>query len=618
MSDTVRSFKDRVKAACCTIKQGLSFRYIGLIIILSLTLVLAMAVFYYTDMMDTLENSVMLYQAIKHGQFRQFYTYSLENSPAVFASNYELPIYLLFMVWNLPTVIAADHGFSYTVSIKSILWCKCLLVFALFVCVFFMWKILSAVFERRLDLQERTVIALALFASPIVFLSVFVACQYDCISFAFMLAGVYCYLKGNQFWFLILFYLAFPLKSFSVFLFIPLLMFQDKNIPRLILKLGGMFVLPFCFGILFSGDPSYTFLLKSQSADAIGLITGANITMGAIRINLFMAVYLLICFACYIQPYDKHKVIYFCAWVYVGFVLFVQIRSYWMFLAEPFIILMIAERPEKARANHLIHMVGAIAGSMFFLYSHWIYNTNRNVSFLLFDRLFQKPAIQAFGTTAAMVDDYGLDAYIPLLRTVFIVSFLLLMILNSSDQLWGNSCRFPRWISLSFQVCSIIIIFTMMFTAEYKADKEPALDTLISDTAKAALVEGNDVAAGILFEQPFLIKEQREVDSIWIECSTTSTSRAGRGRICLMIIDSNDQTISKKIIGSSILKTGINKIAIDSTLLMPGEYRLTIQGLTEPRGPAVFIFHAPFLNDGILPARINGETAEWPLCIKIK
>ena len=80
-----------------------SFNYILVILLLLSSLV----IFYYTDFSDTLDNSVMLFEVIEKGKILSFYKYAAENAHfnTVYTANYNIFLYFIFMIWNLPTIL---------------------------------------------------------------------------------------------------------------------------------------------------------------------------------------------------------------------------------------------------------------------------------------------------------------------------------------------------------------------------------------------------------------------------------------------------------------------------------------------------------------------------------
>ena len=319
-------------------------------------------VYLYTDMVDMVSNSNLLLKAVFEGKFLEYYTYTLENSTSAFAANYDLPLYLIFSIWNLPFALI----FHFEANGIVYLWFKLLVVLCIVVCSCIMYKIYKLFDEE--DHFTRGSFLLLMVTSPLVFLGEFVAGQYDCISMILILAGMYEYLKGRDNRSLLFFCLAVPIKTFAIFLFIPLLVYREKNVLKILLKTACVFIIPFICKLIFRGDPAYSFLLGSQNRDAAKLLMKASIQVFNIEIHVFLLFFLLICFICYFCKYDKSKVLLISASIYTSFILFIPIRSYWVFLAEPFLILLMTTRPKLYKVNFLIHTVAVISGSIFFLY----------------------------------------------------------------------------------------------------------------------------------------------------------------------------------------------------------------------------------------------------------
>lgn len=612
------------RTGCIFEEKQKTIERICLVGIISATLLFAILVFYYTDIMDVLNNAVLLYETLRgKGEFRHYYTYSAEYASSVYAANYEILIYFVFMIWNLPTAIAAERGFDYMNSLKAIVWCKCLVLLTMVACVYLLWKIYDILAEETNRNKKEEILNVALFflSSPLVIMAGFIACQFDSLAFVFILLGVYYYLQDKTVPFLLSFYISFPFKAFSIFVFIPLILLHEKKIWKAALELIGIFTLPCFFNIIFRMDPSYDILLSSQNRDARGLITGAVISIGKVDLNIFIALYFVICLFSLFAQYEKRYAIYLCAVTFASFVLFVPIRSYWVFLMEPFIILIILNNIQLRSLGFLLNTIGEIAGMVFFLYNHWIYNTGKNTSYLFLKKIFAEPEERLFGSFEEIVKFYELNPYISLFRTIFITSFIVLLIIYlPSFQLGGKNYKSPfgEDMLLYLRILFTDFMITLMVIAEFYPGGKIVINTMTAD-GDMPYFEA-DLASGSSIEQSFIIHERTDISQILLQFYNPSTGRGNRGRIKISIRREEDGAVIYSTLkgNSSIPSESIYRVKMKKASLDPGSYVVSVSGLITRESGSLFLCLSEEEMNTIEPAIVNGVRQDHPMYIQIK
>ncbi len=627
---------------------------ICLLVIALLTVSIASFIFLYDDLVDMVCNSNLLLQSVFTGRLRDFYTYTMENSWSSFPANYSLPIYLIFAIWNLPMVLL----FNFKVNGFVYLWFKLLIVLCVVACACLMYRV-YILYDQKKCLSKGSFL-LMLLVSPLVFLSEFVAGQYDCIAMILILAALYEYIRENDKLSLLLFCLAIPIKSFAIFLFFPLLAYREKSIFKILLKSVCVFILPLFCGLMFKNDPAYAILTGSQARDAAELILNGSIVIGNIEIHVFILIYLLLCYFCYFQKYDKSKVLWISAVVYTSFVIFVPIRSYWVFLAEPFLILLITTKPKHYKVSAFIHTVAQISGSLFFLYFHGIYNSKRITRQLVLYKLFDLPSIVKYGSFKNFVNVHGWGMYVPLLRTVFVGSCLALLLINAydSDKIKLSSSFSSKVLLWIKSGVTIGIICIMVFVETYPCS-QPVIDTLdysvtncrphvdytepisqrndvvidgISNTVSTSSViiqDSNnndqtinyysaDINSGAMIEQPFEIIESRDISEIYLQFCNTDETRWNRGRLRITVLNKDTGVVlTESVIGTAMIASNNPYILhIHKTTLEEGNYILRITNIETPRSAAIYAI-CNLKETDYDPAAINGQVMEYPVCICI-
>ncbi len=603
-------------------KKDFVFNKLSLAFII-LTFITSFFVFLYTDITDTMENSVLLFHSIKIGDLSHFYTYSLEHSESVFPANYQIPLYLLFMIWNLPIAFLSEMGFDYLHSLEAVLWCKLLIVIFLFVCAHFMYKIAKLYIDEKDELKFSTILIL-FFSAPTVILSTQIACQYDCIAFSLILAGIYEYLKENKKAFILLFCLAFPLKSFSIFVFIPLVLLMEKNVFKVGFYTVLNFVIPIICSFIFRDDTSFGFLLKAQNQSAIDLVCKVQLefTKG-VGIPLFVATYFVLCVCCYLIKYEKDNAILIGAITYILFITLAPIRSYWVFLCEPLCILLILKYKNVLKQNIILHIVGSTCGTIFYLYQHWIYNTGYLSKRLVLGLFLNESNTYKYGSFFKFVNINGLGAFMPLLFTVFAMSYLLipLICILSFKPIRGKficskffEIDIPISILLFIQsVLSFLIILILLYSETF-IGKPIAIDTITPENISLCdcnLSEGNVISTS------FELQEDLEISELIFLCKNLNTERKDRCRLEISIEDEDKNIVVNEIIGASSIKSkDEHLVKIDKTLLAAGRYTIYFKTLNLGDSKPIYLYFTSKEFNNV-ETFINGEIQDYNICLKL-
>ena len=162
--------------------------------LLAFALLAGFLIFFYQDIGDTLDNAVMFTECVLDGHPLSFYKYSAENAApgTVYSANYNILLYTLFAVWNLPTSLMHIYGgFDYTTSVLALLWSKMMVVMFYALIAQEMAKLVKVLAPDMKD-APRTSVFLFL-SSLCAFVPGMIAVQYDCISLWFMLLAVRLY-----------------------------------------------------------------------------------------------------------------------------------------------------------------------------------------------------------------------------------------------------------------------------------------------------------------------------------------------------------------------------------------------------------------------------------------
>lgn len=553
---------------------------------LVIAILLSYVVFWYSDIGDTLDNGVLLAESIVKGKFLDYYEYASVNSSAysVYPANYNILLYAVFAIWNLPTVILhITTDFDYMVSTGAMLWCKAIIPVALLGIALIVKKLTERLGGSD---EDGTVAAFLSVTSLSVMVPALVASQYDCIALFFMLLGIYFYSKGKTVPFILMFAIAVPLKLFAIFIFIPLLLIRFKNVLHLLVMLLSVMVPSVLLELPFKGEPFYEAALGSQNGDAIELIVGANVKIGDFKINLFFIAYILICFICYMHREksnisDTRLGVYFSFAVFAAFCILIPIRSYWIILFTPFLAILAGLRKGCRVLPILVDTLAGLGAGLFFLANHWIYNTGHIASHLVLYNVELKEGMEPkYGSFDYFIEDLGLWD----MRFIFFAVFIGAVVFA----LWylypeRNSYKTENSIGMNFYWALLarpIILIAVSATLIYcefaavpevkfgETSYETVMDRNVMDTSKDFVVMRT-----LSFESDETLTEM----TVHVD---TYAYRSARALLGVRIFDDTDEIIWEDSIGIVLIEDDKATFDLDKLKVEAGkEYTLELYAI---------------------------------------
>lgn len=601
-------------------------------------LLVSFLVFYYTDYSDTLDNAVLLAEAVVKGQFTEFYGYSAVNaSPqTTYTADYPLLMYLIFLVWNLPTVIAhLTTGFDYMGSMTALLWCKALIGLAL-LAVYGVLRKLIGLYRSEKKIQNLAGV-LFLTGSCTVLPSM-VMVQYDVFAIFFMLLGIYYYLKEDEKKFLLFFAIALPLKTFAVFIFLPLLLLREKRVIGIGLKTLLVFVLQFVGELPFLGDPYYGICMDSQNGDAMKLLLESTVRVAEYELNLFLVCFLMVCVFCYLYRPEKESrertryvALYACLASMASLLLLIDTRAYWIILLVPFLLLVLFFDRERNKANLLLFLVSTTAYSVYSFMDFWAYSYRELVSRLFLPKVVSLPAWETmkYGNVQGFFAYHGLDLYANMLYSVFFVGIVLILIINfpgkQAARRWeedgvahGKNSWESRWwagfvqIGISFGLICLLLYVNL---AESGAWLNRSLDE--------ETVYGADIMQGNVLSQEFLVAEDAKAELLTFRTYHTNGRRYNRGAARITLEDAvSGQVLTEELVGIALVESDQEyDLKIDEVELKAGHpYRVRIEGLPGKQGQETEFCFAQTVRllDEERPLLVNGKPQQGNLAIRIR
>ncbi len=355
------------------------------------------AFYLYGDMIVTAASSMNVWTTLFKGKLHEFYTY---RYPAVDGYEklangkgggvYDFCIYFIYSLYLLPgwiwekvTGLSLFSQWATRAYVKEMA-----SVFVIF-SAYFVYKIAR---ECDLEKEQAKWAPLIYLSSALLYYSEILTGAYDIISVAFSLLGIYCYLKKRRAGFVMAFAVAMACKMFALWIFIPLLLLEEKRIYRVILDmLAGISVIVvprvgFSLATRLLGNPAVeagkkvnnvlygTEIAHSNLINA-GIFPQEEMRTAIIRIGglpLVIVGALLIWLGCYFykEKLAPRMIVYLCAVVMTLFVVTCKVHPYWVTLLVPYIALLISFHRDRMWQNCLLEFLFTV-GYMGRMYLFW-------------------------------------------------------------------------------------------------------------------------------------------------------------------------------------------------------------------------------------------------------
>lgn len=595
--------------------------------ILAVVLFFAAIFFMYGDITNTIDNSNILIRAVTHGKMLNFYELSVQQSATNYAANYNFMIYVIFALWQSPAyfIVQAMHK-SYLDCAGAMMWSKMLVILFSAIIAFYIYKIVMLVMDQN---RKRALLAVLLYySSMFVVYPVFICVQIDALSIGFMMFGLYHYLKKDRFLFWLAFLIATPCKMFALLLALPLILAREKNLFKAAVFWVSMAGLLIVEKIMFHASPIYGYALDAQSRDAIDGMLRANLKLGRMITVFFICYMALLLYAYMKKSFEAKHIIYMCFFLWGTFASFSALRSYWIYLVAPFMILAICINDRFMKYTTIVETIGsfgyfcmlATGGSQSFRYDQllrWLY----------FPSIARIPAEgqMKYGNLYQFVLDHQWDRYQALFSTIYVFSVLAVLVLTAPKlQDVGEKEKMNRWV-LPFRPLFLVIAGAVIIYA-YTASTNPvAWDTrnyqsMARHTDLIASEEQNTL------EQDLVFPDNRRLDELTLKFKNTFPQRSNMALLYVELWDAESNTrIFQTAVGCNSIENKTDlKVDLKHTVVKAGRrYQIRLygkEGNAWYRGQASLF---PYLTvkekrSALYPVRINGKTLQRYLYFEIR
>lgn len=580
--------------------------------------------FHYVDMDSILDNTVLFVRSVTDGQFFDFYKYSMEHASTDWAANYELPVYILFAIWNLPTIILGYFiPVTYTKNIVCILWAKLMLIVFIALSAFIIYKIVRYIGLER----QRGIFSAFLFSSStLLIMFTNVISQMEIVSVFFMLLGIYYYIQDNNKGFLISFAVAITMKMFALFVFVPLVLLKVKNVFKIIgYGIGGMSLQLLC-KLIFINSAEYHYATSSNTASVIDRLIKGNIVCGNSEIPLFLLTLVLVCVYAYaVKPKDKNEMIrlsfYMPLVVFSAMYIFFTTNTYWITLIVPFITLAIIMNPRMMKLNLFLEIaVGASYCMYCFCYSKTFTLVKSTFDQMLLNRLFPVPSDmqRQYTNVKNLMKSLGIIDFKNIFFCIFAAALIALLVINRPRKDMteiGNREKINY--SVIWARFAILFVMVGIVTFSYMKTTPKAIINTADEDCYATSYSITD--ENTVLKQDFSVDKDFSSSKITVRFENQANNRKNMGNVRFRIFDKDGNILLDKTQGTSLLpKDNEYSFSFKAELKKDEVYTLELSGVKNNNTKPTRIIVVDE-TDGELPkAELNGATQNYSLYMKVR
>lgn len=506
------------------------------IAIVSLTLGFLFVTFLHGDIILTGWSASFHFKGDVLSFYENAKTYVFATSP------YPPTIYLIFAAFLAPL----DYfGFfnPYHPKIEDLLflgfWLK---ILTTVVYTFSAWMFFI-IAKHYVDKEKAVFMALLYLLFPLSIFVQFVFSQHDIFYVALTLCGFLFFLKRKNYYASFLFSLAMTFKYFPIFVFVPLLLYAEKNIIRILVHLCICLAPLFLINIAYTDSPAYMDMVRNFSA--LSRVFDAKIGI-SVGLSLLVASFFMLCTYCFFKEFSETYFKYDFIVIYLMSAvlpfLYILFHPQWVLFTVPPIVLSYLV---IKNTNRLILL--DLIGMFFFVISSSIIFPNNVDGAMLRLELFGWYNSNSF-TTANLFNIFKENSSVAFYSAfwAYLVIRTALPILNpksSPPALLGDCQSFTNtdiqvdYMNLRIIYYVGILIFLIPTGISiYKSSSTEAVSISENNFIHGELIQGR------IFEQIFIPKSNGEIRSIKILLATFN--RTNNSKLYIQLLDATGNALA--------------------------------------------------------------------------
>lgn len=413
-------------------------------------LLIVMSVFlfftvFYADLIIIYDHSLTFLDSLFQGDIANFYANTLERPSYDFGAVYYWTPYAIEGIWCLPIYILEKLFSINTHAVGCYIWIKLGIALALVAAIAMLTSIL-----RDFNIsKEKIRFAQFFFASSfLVVLPVIAVAQIDIIAIFFMLWGLREYFKSEKItWkFLLIFSFAASLKTFALFVFLPLVFLKEKRILAAVWDVFvGLWWILVCV-IPYAWRDDYKESTAILNDVMIERLFSTQLQAGNVDIPIFWAILVAICIWAYVTHVDGQEERFsYANWialaVFAAFFIFVFSHPYWIVLIVPYLTMIITANDGSRKVNMILEPLIS-AGCMFVYFGKFgVYLKEINMNLMVLAASGHPTNDKGYLESATWMIKHGLDKYYGQAFAVFAVCLVAFLMINSPKKVSASWTR---------------------------------------------------------------------------------------------------------------------------------------------------------------------------------
>lgn len=394
---------------------------------------------FYADLIIIHDHSITFLDSLFSGDIADFYANTLEKQSYGFGAVYYWIPYLIQGIWDLPVYILHKAiGFG-THGVKVYLWIKLGICLVLLLTTWLIGKILE---EFEVDKTRCRFAQFLFLSSLLVMLPTVAIAQIDINAIFLMLLGIREYAKTDRVtWkFLLLFSLAAALKTFALFLFLPLVFLKEKRTLYVIWDIFvGLWGILICV-IPYAWREDYKESTAILNDVMIERLFGTQFPGGNIDIPIFTALVVALCIFCYMQHIEGRRnrfvyAVWIALFVFASFFVFVFSHPYWIVLIAPFLVIIITMNGENRKVNMLLETILGVAIMFVYHTKFGVFMTETCIDLMVLPKFGLSVNNSGYAQSSEWIVDHGLDFYAPAMYGIFAVCVIAFLVINRPERL---------------------------------------------------------------------------------------------------------------------------------------------------------------------------------------
>ncbi len=292
------------------------------------------------DINTVLDNAKLLINCIIEGELGDYYGYALNFMIPICAPNYNILLYGIVAIIILPLFLTE---ILVGIVVPDILY-EILFAIVLSCTFVFVGRIVNKiVIKIGIDNKKADIIEYLFLLSPILLFGSIGFKQLDIFYIAVVLYSLLFYIEGRYNLFALTMSISIAMKTFPIFIFIPLVLMFEKRIYRIVKYFAEGLSIPFLFYIIWGHQESYQSIQKTMES-IYGFtyqIFANQLPTGMGSFSIFVASWFIICFWCYyrISRGSWENVMSISVLVYSFFAVFVTWHPQYLVIYATFLTL---------------------------------------------------------------------------------------------------------------------------------------------------------------------------------------------------------------------------------------------------------------------------------------